>query len=89
MRKHKRDDNEEDIVSALRAVGCSVLVIDNERSGGVPDLLVACQGHMWLVEVKAPGKEMNGKQEDWAKEWRAPVHVVHDEVEALRLVERL
>jgi len=88
-RKKKRDANEADIVRTLRTVGCSVLLLEDDRRKGVPDLLVAYDNKMWLMEVKAPGKDFSKEQIEWLETWQTPVHVVHNEEEALRLVARL
>jgi len=51
-RAARRDDNEELIVSTLRAAGASVTVIG--MGDGVPDLLCGFRGTTYLLEVKAP-----------------------------------
>lgn len=55
----KRDGNEPDIIRAARALGAVVL----QQSGeGLPDLLVAHKGTMYLVEVKMPGAPLKPAQ---------------------------
>lgn len=47
----RRDDNEAEIVKALRQVGASVYHL---RGKGIPDLLVGWCGRTHLLEVKRP-----------------------------------
>ena len=57
MRARKRDANERDIIIALRARGATVEQLDGY---GVPDLLVAFRGRLYLLEVKEPSR-VDGK----------------------------
>ena len=61
----RRDANEAEIVSALRAAGAYVWII------GLPvDLLVGYKGHTFLVEVKdGPRKRLTALQEDFFNNW--------------------
>ncbi len=94
-RARKRDENESDIVKALKARGCSVTRLDGD---GVPDLLVGLDGRTWLVEVKCPRGPRGGlptrnatnglteAQVTWWDEWRGEMPVVvrtEADVEAL------
>jgi Holliday junction resolvase len=94
LRAARVDENHREIVDALRAAGCSVLSLAAMGSG-VPDLLVARNGHMWLVEVKKRGARGNLSsgaarslkgQTEWAESWRGPVHFVDSVEAALALV---
>ena len=51
-RAKRRDANEAAIVEALRAIGCSVHIVD--QGDGLPDLLVGFRGETLLVEAKNP-----------------------------------
>jgi Holliday junction resolvase len=53
-RAAKRDDNEGEIVSALRKAGAVVRIIT--QGDGLPDLLVGYQGRTILMEVKDGAK---------------------------------
>jgi len=59
------DQNQDQIVSALRAAGAYVWVI------GLPvDLLVGYKGHTFLVEVKnGPRKRLTPLQADFFENW--------------------
>jgi hypothetical protein len=61
----RRDANEAEIVSALRAAGAYVWII------GLPvDLLVGYKGHSFLVEVKdGPRKRLTALQQDFFDNW--------------------
>lgn len=90
-RARKRDENEPDIVDAMKARGCSVTRLDGD---GVPDLVVGLNGSTMLVEVKKPltntGKLQSGThrnssggrgdltaaQAKWWDEWRGESPVI-------------
>jgi len=59
------DQNQTQIVSALRAAGAYVWII------GLPvDLLVGYKGHTFLVEVKSTSKKrLTGLQADFFENW--------------------
>ena len=54
-RRAKRDGNHGEIVTALKAIGASVVDLA-AVGGGVPDLLVGYRTRNWLLEVKLPGR---------------------------------
>jgi hypothetical protein len=81
----ERDGNEQEIVDALQAIGCTVQRLD------VPvDLLVGYQARNFLMEIKMPGKEkaLTKLQEKFIPEWHGQVRVVTTVDEAIRLVTR-
>ena len=84
------DDNQREIVSALRAVGCSVQSLAAVGQG-VPDLLVySPRRGLMLIEVKngnlPPSRQKRtDAQLIWHAEWRGPVFVVASVDEALAL----
>lgn len=95
MRRAARvDQNHGRVVLALRAAGCSVLSLA-PVGAGVPDLLVARAGRMWLIEVKKRGargglssgaaRSLAGQQA-WAERWRAPVYFAETPSQALEIV---
>ena len=91
MRKRgKVDANQDEIVQALRQVGCSVLSLA-ALGTGVPDLLVRRGGtlHLHLLEIKNGSKppskrKLTDDQIDFCKLW--PVTVVNNIDEALKAV---
>lgn len=84
MRYAKRvDQNQDQIVSALRAAGCFVWII------GLPvDLLVGYEGKIYLVEVKTDSKKRLTKlQEDFFKNWcGGSLHRIESPEQALKMI---
>jgi hypothetical protein len=58
-RAAKKDLNQAAIVSALRAIGCEVLILNQE---GIPDLLTHYRGGWLPVEVKRPRGHLTALQ---------------------------
>lgn len=91
-RARKVDDNQREIVAALRAIGC--FVHSTAAAGdGFPDLAVAYRGRWYLVEVKDGSKPPSARKLTKAQaEWqsrvngRAPTPVVKSVDEAIALV---
>jgi Holliday junction resolvase len=91
-RAAKIDDNQPQIVEALRAVGCFVQSMA-PAGQGVPDLLVGSRGRWFVMEVKDGGKAQSKRkltldQARWLLEVRnrAPVHVVETVEQALNVI---
>ena len=76
----KRDENEQEIVDALRAVGASVLLIDDI------DLIVGFRGVNYLLEVKTATGKLNKKQEKFFRGWVGQVNIVRTVDQALGLI---
>lgn len=80
MNYGRLDDNQQDIVKALRK--CCVSVQSLASVGkGCPDILVGFRGRNWLFEIKnpeqVPSKQRLTKDEElWHFGWRGRVHVV-------------
>ena len=92
MRRAARvDENQENVVKALRAVGASVQTLAAVGKG-VPDLLVGYQGKTILLEVKDGRKPPSARRltEDqlkWHGAWRGgPLAVVDGPDAALRML---
>lgn len=83
----KTDENQAEIVRALRTAGCSVLILSRVGQG-CPDLLVARDGRNVLLEVKRPGKKLNDEQRDFVLAWRGEMHKVETAVEAVGVMLR-
>lgn len=85
-RAAKVDANQRELVSALRALGCSVQPL-HAVGGGVPDLLVGVRGENFLIEVKDGSKppserRLTPAQTEWHASWRGSVAVL-DSVDAV------
>jgi len=81
----KVDQNQREIVEALRAVGASVHPT-HVVGGGFPDLAVGYRGQTFLLEVKMPGAELNEKERTWHDFWWGHVAVVRNVDEALAAI---
>lgn len=80
-RAGRKDYNQQEIVDALRAVGVTVIVINQE---GVPDLLCWHRATNWLpIEVKRGRGKLTHQQAVLRK--TAPFPVVYGVTEALKL----
>ena len=88
----RTDSNHQEIVQALRRVGCSVC--DISRMGkGIPDLIVGRQetGRNYLLEIK-DGENSQSRQKltpderKWHDLWRGQVSVVSSVKEAYEAV---
>ena len=91
MRKRGRTDgNQDDIVKALRAIGCSV-AITSALGDGFPDLLVGRAGFNYLIEVKdgtqpPSRKALTPDEVDFADKWRGHISIAMSVDDALRIV---
>lgn len=82
----KVDKTQAEVVEALRQAGASVEPIHREGRG-IPDLLVGYNGHTLLIEVKSRGGRLTKPEQDWHREWRSCVYIVHDAQEAVDVLE--
>lgn len=63
----KRDGNEDEIKTALRAAGCQVYALNEEN---IPDLLVGYRGETVLIEVKTRKGKLSDGQRAFFEDWR-------------------
>jgi hypothetical protein len=91
MRRAARTDgNHDEVVKALRAIGCTVQRL--EQGSGVPDLLCGYRGRTVLIEVKDGRKppserRLTPDQREWIAGWRGgQVWVVHSVEQAIEAV---
>lgn len=90
-RAAKVDENQAEIVEALRAVGASVTVT-SQLGGGFPDLVVGYRNEAnYLLELKdgrkpPSARKLTPDEERWHKAWRGLVVVVASVDEALRAI---
>ena len=86
----RKDDNQDEIVAALRAVGATVQTL-HQLGRGVPDLLVGWRGVNLLLEVKDGNKipskrRLTEDEAKWHDAWRGQVATVNSVDEALALL---
>lgn len=84
------DDNQPQIVSALRKVGASVLHM-HTLGKGAPDICVAYQGRTYLMEIKdgskPPSKQkLTPDEEAFHASWQGQIYIVRSSDEALRII---
>lgn len=95
MRAAKIDANQNEIVSALRKIGCTVQILSSVGKG-CPDILVGIPfnragGLNLLMEIKDGSKppsaqKLTPDQVDWHQKWKGNVVVARDIEEAVALV---
>lgn len=93
MRRAARvDDNQSQIVEALRAIGATVRVVT--QGGGLPDLMVGFRGQTVLMEVKDGKKPPSARtltpaEQKFFDEWRGGLLIVVNSVdEAIAALKR-
>ena len=79
--RNRADNNQDEIVTALRAIGCTVQVL-SQVGGGFPDLLVGFRGVNYLMEVKGKRGKLSDDQIEWQRSWNGKVAVVRSFDEA-------
>lgn len=89
-RKAKVDDNQRDIVSALRKAGASV-AHSHMVAGGFPDIVVGYRGANFLLEIKdgskpPSGQSLTSSQIDFHRDWRGSVVTVNSVDAALAVI---
>lgn len=90
MSRGRTDANQQEIINALRAIGCSVF--DASQFGaGFTDLVVGRVGVNWLMEVKDGSKPLSAQaltkdQKKFHDEWRGQKAVVRSAEEAIAIV---
>lgn len=90
MRAAKIDANQNEIVEALRKIGCSVQILSSVGKG-CPDILVGKNGKNYLLEIKDGNKPKSAQkltpdQIDWHGKWNGSVFVVNSEEMAIEIV---
>ena len=80
----RRDENEESIVNALEAIGCTVVRLDTPV-----DLLCGRGGKNILLECKMPKGRNTKPQQRFYADWKGQVRVVTTPEEAIAAVQGL
>ena len=71
MFSSRQDSNHASIVKDLRLLGYQVHEMKSV-GGGFPDILVARNGKMALLEIKTEDGDLNDKQKQWHSKWEGP-----------------
>ena len=90
-RAAKVDDNQAEVVAALRKAGATVQTL-HTIGHGCPDLLVGYRQTNLLMEVKDGAKppsarKLTDDERDWIAAWRAPVYIVNGPIEAVAVIQ--
>lgn len=81
-RNGKRDANHGDVVGWYKALGCNVLDLAN-MGEGCPDILVAIDGQLDLVEIKTEKGTLTDPQKEFFRDWtqsKIPIVRTHFDV---------
>jgi Holliday junction resolvase len=81
----KRDENEVEIVNALRTIGASVAHLSSK---GIPDLLVSFKNKLYLMEVKKPKGKLTPEQIKFHENWKGEIHIVRTVDEAIKILNK-
>jgi len=84
-RRARVDNNQTEIVRALRQVGATVQSLATIGQG-CPDLLVSYAFRHVLLEVKSPGGTLTPDEAAWIDRCEGPVYVVFSVEDALRAI---
>lgn len=85
MTRKRIDDNQAEIVKALRRAGAGVESLAG-IGGGCPDLLVSYSSRTYLMEVKTATGRLTTYQQKWIANWHARVHIVRNVNAALAVI---
>ena len=90
-RRARTDDNQKEIVDALRKIGAEV-TITSELGKGFPDIVVSYRGKWFMIEIKdgdkVPSKQKLTPEElEWHSKQHAPTYIVNSVKAAITLLE--
>ena len=81
----KVDNNQAEIVEALRAIGASVLVLS--RVGmGCADLAVGYRGVTYFLEIKTDKGKLTPAEQEFMEQWNGHYCIVRTVDEALKAI---
>ncbi len=89
-RKARVDDNQAEVVAALRRFGCSVLCL-HQIGKGAPDLAVGIGGKNFFFELKdgkkvKSARRLTDDETDFHAEWRGQIAVACSIEEILKAI---
>jgi hypothetical protein len=84
------DENQPEVVAALRGAGASVQIL-SAVGHGCPDILVGYNGRTLLMEIKFPlgtpsHRKLTPPQVEWHARWKGQLAIVHSAKEALDIL---
>lgn len=84
----RTDNNQQEIVKALRKMGAAVLHT-HTLGGGAPDLIVSFRGRSHLVEIKRGHKKLNKLQLAFHDSWHSRIYILRSVDEAVQFMNAL
>lgn len=82
----RKDNNQNEIVEAIRWNGYTVLDLSG-AGNGIPDLLISNKSHMWLVEIKSKYGKLTPVQQKFHCDWEGkPILTVYSFEEILEQI---
>jgi len=83
----RTDNNQEEIVNALRQCGATV-EITNQQGNGFPDLVVGIFGINHLMEIKNKDNygKLSVKQMIFRDKWKGKIHLIETVDDALKVI---
>jgi Holliday junction resolvase len=87
MTRPRTDNNQGEIVQALRAAGATVAITSGVGQG-FPDLVVGINNTNYLVEVKYHSAPLTEDEIEFLRKWRGHYKVVRSVEEAIRMIGR-
>ena len=85
MNPGRVDKNQQQIVSALRKLGCSV-AITSDVGVGFPDLVIGLNGVNFMVELKSEGGKLRESQVKFHKKWQGQIATCWNLEEVLKVI---
>lgn len=89
MKANRVDNNQQEIIDALRQVGAMVQPL-NAVKCGCPDLLVGYKCKLYLMEVKSESGTLTEWEWQWLEQWYRSagvlVYIVRSVEDALRVI---
>lgn len=85
--KHRRDNNQQEIVDVFNKMGANVFYLAGVGCG-LPVLLVGVNGFNLLVEVKSPKGKLTPDQNRFFLYWRGQSIVIRNTDEAINLMQK-
>jgi len=79
--RHRADNNQDEIVAALKDIGCDVYKI-----GRPTDLIVGYRTYNFLIECKSKSGTLTKFQKEFFPSWRGQIRIVRSVDEAIQLV---
>ena len=81
------DQNQQQIIDALRSIGCTVQDL-SQLGRGCPNVLIGYRGRNFLLEIKSGDRvpKLTPREEQWIRQWDGQVGVITSIEDALAIV---